>query len=171
MAILIKLIGARRTLEIGVYTGYSCLCTALAMPGDGRIVACDTDEGWTDMAKRYWKEAGVADKIDLVLGPASKTLEKLIENGQEDSFDFAFIDADKENYDLYYEYCLRLVRPGGLIALDNVLWGGSVIDPSINDADTEAIRALNRKIYRDTRVDISLVPISDGLTIVMKQGL
>lgn len=168
MAMLIKLLGAKRTLEIGVYTGYSALWTALALPDDGKIIACDVSKEWTAVARRYWQEAGVAHKIDLRLAPAAKTLSQLIEEGRAGSFDFAFIDADKQNYDLYYESCLQLVRPGGLIAIDNVFWGGSVADSSDTDSDTEAIRALNNKIHADPRVDISMVPIADGLTLARK---
>lgn len=169
MALLIKMIGARRTLEVGVYTGYSALCTALALPDDGRIIACDVNEEWTTVARRYWQEAGVAHKIDLRLAPASDTLAQLIEDGRAESFDFAFIDADKINYDRYYEQCLALIRPGGLIAVDNVLWDGAVADSSITDPDTEAIRAFNKKIHPDARVDLSLVPIADGLTLARKR--
>lgn len=167
MGLLVKMLGARRTLDIGVYTGYSSLCIGLALPKDGKVIACDDNREWTDMAKRYWQMAGVADKIELYLGPAQQTLESLLGKGP-DSFDFAFIDADKMNYDMYYEYCLQLIRPGGLIAIDNVLWGGAVADASINDDDTVAIRTLNRKIHTDPRVEISLVPIADGLALARK---
>lgn len=170
MALLIELTGARRTLEIGTFTGYSTLAVALALPADGRIVACDISEVFTAMGRRYWAEAGVADKIDLRLGPAVETLDALLnEAGAAGSFDFAFIDADKSNYGLYYERCLSLLRPGGLIAVDNVLWNGSVADPSKNDVDTRAIRALNEKMHHDTRVGISLVPIGDGLMLARKR--
>ncbi len=169
MALLVKLLGARQTLEIGVFTGYSSLWTALALPEDGEIVACDISDEWTATARRYWEEAGVSHKIDLRLGPAVETLKQLIKEGQSNRFDFAFIDADKRNYDAYYEYCLKLVRPGGLIAIDNVLRHGAVVDRAIQDQDTQAIRALNKKILTDTRVDISLVPIADGLTLVLKR--
>ncbi len=168
MAMLIKLLGAKHTLEIGVYTGYSALWTALALPEDGRIIACDVSKAWTAVARRYWEEAGVAHKINLRLAPAAETLAKLIEEGLAGSFDFAFIDADKQNYDLYYEQCLQLIRQGGLIAIDNVLWDGAVADSSVNDTDTEAIRTLNHKIHADRRVDISMVPIADGLTLGRK---
>jgi predicted O-methyltransferase YrrM len=167
MGLLVKMLGARRTLDIGVYTGYSSLCIGLALPKDGRVIACDVNREWTDMAKRYWQKAGVADKIELHLGPAQQTLEYLLGKGT-DSFDFAFIDADKINYDIYYEYCLQLIRPGGLIAIDNVLWDGAVADAAINDDETLAIRALNRKIHTDPRVEISLVPIADGLALTRR---
>jgi len=167
MALLVHLLGARRTLDIGVYTGYSSLCVALALPRDGMVVGSDVSREWTDTAKRFWRRAGVEDKIELHLGPAGQTLETLLEKWKE-GFDFAFIDADKVNYDLYYEYCLQLVRPGGVIAIDNVLWGGAVADAAVNDADTRAIRALNRKIHTDSRVEISLVPIADGLALARK---
>ena len=167
MGLLVKLLGAERTLDIGVYTGYSSLCIALALPKRGRVIACDVNREWTDMARRYWLKAGMEDRIELHLAPARQTLEDLLRQGA-DSFDFAFIDADKINYDMYYEYCLQLIRPGGLIAIDNVLWDGAVADPAIKDADTLAIRALNKKIHLDRRVEISLVPIADGLGLVRK---
>ncbi|MBW2485101.1 MAG: class I SAM-dependent methyltransferase [Deltaproteobacteria bacterium] len=169
MALLVRLLGAKKTLDIGVYTGYSSLCIGLALPQNGRVIACDLNRQWTDIAKRYWHKAGVADKIDLRLAPARQTLEELLANKTAAaSFDFAFIDADKVNYDIYYEYCLQLVRPGGLIAVDNVLWDGAVADESVDDVDTEAIRALNSKIHADPRVELSLVPIADGLTLARK---
>jgi len=167
MALLVKLLGAKRTLEIGVYTGYSSLCIGLALPEDGRVIACDVNREWTDTAERYWRKAGVQDRIELHLGPAQQTLEGFCAEGT-DSFDFAFIDADKKNYDMYYEYCLQLIRPGGLIAIDNMLWKGAVADAAVNDDDTVAIRALNRKIHADPRVEISLVPIADGLALARR---
>jgi len=167
MGLLVKLLGARLTLDIGVYTGYSSLCIGLALPKAGRVIACDVNREWTDIARRYWQKAGVEEKIELRLAPARQTLADLLEKGT-DSFDFAFIDADKINYDMYYEYCLQLIRPGGLIAIDNVLWDGAVADDSVNDDETVAIRALNRKIHADPRVEISLVPIADGLGLVRK---
>ena len=167
MGLMVKLLGARRTLDIGVYTGYSSLCIGLALPEEGRVIACDVNREWTAMAKRYWRKAGVEDKIELHLGPAQQTLERFLGKGG-DSFDFAFIDADKINYDIYYEYCLQLIRPGGVIAIDNVLWKGAVADAGVHDVDTEAIRTLNQKIHTDPRVEISLVPIADGLTLVRK---
>lgn len=169
MALLVELIRAHRTLEVGTFTGYSALAVALALPPEGRVVACDISETFTAIGKRYWQEAGVADKIDLRIGPAAQTLEALIAEGAATTFDFAFIDADKVNYDAYYESCLRLVRGGGLIAIDNVLWNGAVADPERDDEDTMAIRALNAKIHQDERVTISLVPIGDGLTLARKR--
>ena len=169
MRVLIELINARKTLEVGVFTGYSSLSVALALPKDGRIVACDVSDEYTSIARRYWKEAGVADRIDLRIAPATETLAKLIADGQSESFDFAFIDADKENYKQYYEQSLKLLRRGGLIAIDNVLWSGRVIDPKVNDADTEAIRALNAQLHNDERVSLSLLPVGDGLTLARKR--
>ena len=170
MALLVRLLGARKTLDIGVYTGYSSLCIGLALPRDGRVIACDLNREWTDIAKRYWRKAGVAGKIELCLAPAQQTLEDLLAEKKKTAaaFDFAFIDADKKKYDMYYEYCLELIRPGGLIAIDNVLWDGAVADESVNDVDTIAIRSLNNKIHADPRVEISLVPIADGLTLARK---
>ncbi len=169
MALLVHLLSARKTLEIGVFTGYSSLAVALALPDDGRIIACDISEEWTSIARRYWREAGVERKIDLRLGPALKTLDDLIAQGQGGRFDFAFIDADKGNYINYYERALVLVRQGGLIAVDNVLWDGKVIDPSVNDADTCAIRAFNESLHNDERVWLSMLPIRDGLTLACKK--
>ena len=168
MALLVKLIAARRTLEIGVFTGYSALAVALALPQDGCIVACDVSREYTDVARTYWEKAGVAAKIDLRLAPAVDTLDGLIAEGQAGHFDFAFIDADKTSYDVYYERCLTLLRQGGLIAIDNVLWGGRVAHPAEDD-DTAAIQALNRKLHGDARIDLSLLPISDGLTLARKR--
>lgn len=168
MALLIKLIGAKKTLEIGVFTGYSSLVVALALPADGKIVACDVSEEYTSVARRYWQDAGVADKIDLHIAPALETLDNLLTTGETGTFDFAFIDADKGNYDNYYERCLELIRPGGLIAIDNVLWSGKVADTEIQDNQTNKIRALNRKLHEDSRITLSLVPIADGLTLAMK---
>lgn len=170
MAFLVTLTGARRALEVGVFTGYSSLAVALAMPPEGRLVASDVSESWTAVARRYWEEAGVADKVSLRLGPAIETLEALLADGQAGSFDFAFIDADKENYGRYYEAALALVRPGGLIAIDNVLWGGAVADPADQDADTQAIRALNARLHHDARIDLTMLPIGDGLTLARKRG-
>jgi caffeoyl-CoA O-methyltransferase len=169
IALLLQLMGARRTLEIGVFTGYSSLAVALALPNDGNILACDVSEEYTSIAKRYWAEAGVDHMIDLRLRPALETLQELITQRQHNRFDFAFIDADKANYEGYYEYALELIRPGGLIAIDNVLWDGKVIDPDANDADTVAIRALNMKLHTDSRVNLSMVPISDGITLCYKR--
>ncbi len=165
MALLVRLIGARRCLEIGTFTGYSALAVALALPTDGRVVCCDVSEEYTAVARRAWAGAGVVGKIDLHLAPARVTLDKLRAEGRHGSFDFAFIDADKENYDHYYEAALELVRAGGVIAIDNVLWSGAVIDPKKQDADTKALRALNRKLRDDQRVDISMLPLGDGLTL------
>ncbi len=170
MQMLIKLIGAKNTIEVGVFTGYSSLAIALALPEDGRIVACDVNPQYTSVAEKFWVSAGVREKIDLRIGPARDTLSELISDGLAGTFDFAFIDADKVNYDHYYELCLQLIRPGGLITVDNVLWGGAVADDSINDTDTTSIRALNDKLHRDERIDLSLVPIGDGLTLAMKCG-
>lgn len=169
MALLVELIRAHRTLEVGTFTGYSALAVALALPPEGRVVACDISETFTTIGKRYWREAGVADKIDLRLGPAVETLEALVAEGAATTFDFAFIDADKANYDTYYELALKLVRRGGLIAIDNVLWNGAVADPERDDEDTMAIRALNAKVHQDERVTISLVPIGDGLALARKR--
>jgi caffeoyl-CoA O-methyltransferase len=169
MALLVKLVGARRTLEIGVFTGYSTLAVALALPPDGRIVACDVSEEWTAVGRAHWQKAGVADRIDLRLGRATKTLDELLAAGEAGRFDFAFIDADKESYGAYYERCLQLVRAGGLIAIDNTLWSGAVIDPAHRDADTEAIRALNDAIHRDPRVDAAMLTVGDGLTLARKR--
>lgn len=170
MALLVHLIRARKTLEIGVFTGYSSLAVALALPEDGHIIACDISEEWTAVARRYWKEAGVERKIDLRLRPALQTLDELIALGQAGTFDFAFIDADKSNYANYYERCLVLVRPGGLIAVDNVLWSGAVINPKAKDKDTTAIRAFNKSLHTDDRVWISMLPMRDGLTLAVKKA-
>ncbi|MDX1696174.1 MAG: class I SAM-dependent methyltransferase [Ketobacteraceae bacterium] len=169
MALLVRLLGARRIVEVGTYTGYSSLAMASAMADDGTIVCCDISEEWTRVAKRYWDKAGVSHKMDLRLAPAADTLQALRAEFGDGSFDAAFIDADKENYDTYYEQCLALMRPGGLIMIDNVLWGGSVIDDSVQDEDTVAIRALNRKLKSDDRIDLSLIPIADGLTLARKR--
>jgi len=170
MALLIELIGTRRYLEIGTFTGYSALSAALALPKDGRVVALDVSEEWTAIARRHWRAAGVAGKIDLRLAPALDSLKAMLKAGEAGSFDLAFIDADKTNYDGYYEACLKLVRKGGLIALDNMLWGGSVADATKRDADTRSIRALNKKIRDDARVTSSLVPIGDGLVLCRRRA-
>jgi predicted O-methyltransferase YrrM len=169
LGLLVELVGARRCLEVGVFTGYSSLATALAMPADGQLIACDVSAEWTQIAERYWAEAGVSHKISLRLAPALTTLDALIADGQSQKFDFAFVDADKGGYAAYYERCLELLRPGGLLAVDNVLWGGSVADPADTDADTQAIRALNAKAGADPRVTLSLVTIGDGLLLVRKR--
>jgi caffeoyl-CoA O-methyltransferase len=168
MALLIRLMKAKRVLEIGVFTGYSALAMALALPEDGLITALDVRWDWTAIARRYWEMAGVSDKIDLRLAPALETLESLLADGQAGRYDFAFIDADKENYDAYYERTLTLLRPGGLMVIDNVLWGGRVADAAADDPDTRAIRALNEKLRSDPRVFTSLIPVADGLALVLK---
>jgi len=169
LALLMQLLGGRKTLEIGVFTGYSSLAVALALPEDGRVIACDVNEEYTSVARRYWREAGVDRKIDLRLRPALETLDALIAGGEGGRFDFAFIDADKANYANYFERALVLVRAGGLIAIDNVLWYGKVIDPEVQDADTRAIRAFNEKLHGDERVWLSMLPVRDGLTLACKK--
>ena len=169
MGLLAKLIGAKRCIEIGVFTGYSALVVALALPEDGKIVACDVNEEWTSIGRRFWKEAGVDHKIDLRLQPALRTLDSLIAVGESGNFDFAFIDADKPNYDAYYERVLQLLRAGGLILIDNVLWSGKVVDPDAKDAETMAFKNLNAKLHKDERVDVSLLGIGDGVTLVRKR--
>jgi len=169
MALLVELIGARKILEIGVFTGYSSTCMALALPPEGRLIALDLSEEHTRTARQYWQRAGVADRIELHLGPALDSLDKLLRDGEMGSFDLAFIDADKGNYTAYYERSLELLRPGGLLLIDNVLWSGKVADPSVQDEDTLAIRALNSKIHTDDRVTAVLVPIADGLSLVRKR--
>ncbi len=168
MQLLVRAIGARRCIEIGTFTGYSALAVALALPPGGRIVCCDVSEEWTSIARKYWNLASVSRKIQLKLGPALATLDDLLPENR-GKFDFAFIDADKTNYENYYERCLKLVRRGGLIAIDNTLWHGRVIDRRDRSADTRAIRAFNRRLRRDRRVEISLVPIGDGLTLALKR--
>ena len=170
MALLARLAGARRCLEVGVFTGYSSLVTALALPDDGSIVACDVSEEWTAVARRYWREAGVAHKIELRLAPATETLDDLLAQGRAGTFDFAFIDADKTNYLAYYERTLALLRTGGLALVDNTLWSGRVADPEVADADTVALRHFNEVLHRDERIDLSLLPLGDGLTVVRKRG-
>ena len=169
MALIARLIGARRCLEVGVFTGYSSLATALALPDDGRIVACDVSEEWTSVARRYWQQAGVTHKIELHLAPATDTLDALMAQGQAGTFDFAFIDADKTNYLAYYERTLALLRAGGLVLIDNTLWSGKVADPEVADADTVALRHFNEVLHRDERVDLSLLPLGDGLTLARKR--
>ncbi|UKO98063.1 class I SAM-dependent methyltransferase [Nostoc sp. UHCC 0870] len=169
MALLVQLLGAKKTLEVGVFTGYSSLVVALALPPEGQIVACDHSEEFTAIARRYWQQAGVAHKIHLHIAPALETLDQLLATGEAETFDFAFIDADKSNYDNYYERSLQLVRKGGLIAIDNVLWSGRVADPQIQDNRTKKIRAFNEKLLQDQRVSLSLVPIGDGLTLALKK--
>ncbi|MGF1498653.1 MAG: class I SAM-dependent methyltransferase [Elainellaceae cyanobacterium] len=169
MALLVRLMGATRALEIGVFTGYSSLCVALALPEDGKLVACDVSEEYTAIAQRYWQQARVDHKIDLRLAPALETLDQLLASGQAETFDFAFIDADKSNYGSYYERSLQLVRPGGLVAIDNVLWSGRVADPAVQDNRTSAIRGFNQTLHQDERIHLSLVPIADGLSLALKK--
>lgn len=170
MTLLVRLLGARRALEIGTFTGYSALAIARGLPPDGRLIACDISAEWTAVARRYWEQAGLHHIIDLRLAPALATLNGLIAAGESGRFDFAFIDADKTRLSDYYEACLTLLRPGGLVAVDNVLWGGRVADPADEDDSTRAIRAFNRRLHQDARVDLSLVPIGDGLTLARKRA-
>lgn len=169
MALMVKLMSARRIIEIGTFTGYSSLCMALALPENGTLLCCDVSEEWTQVARRYWRLAGVDHKIDLQLAPALETLNRQVEAGLAGTFDLAFIDADKSNYAAYFENCLALLRPGGLIMVDNTLWSGRVADRSINDEDTAAIRAFNAALKHDERVDFSLLPMADGLTLIRKR--
>jgi predicted O-methyltransferase YrrM len=168
MALLVKLIGARRTIEIGVFTGYSSLAVALALPDDGHILACDISDEYTQIARKFWQRAGVADKITLVLAPALQTLDARLAAGEAGAYDFAFIDADKTGYDGYYERCLKLLRPGGLITVDNVLWRGAVAHEA-KDADTKALQAFNTKLHGDQRIDLAMLPVGDGLTLARKR--
>lgn len=168
MALLVKLIGAKKCLEIGTFTGYSALAVAMALPDDGKLIACDVNEEWTSIGKDYWARANVAQKIDLRLGAAAKSLSKLIEDGEIGSFDFVFIDADKVNYTEYYNLSLQLLRSGGLILIDNVLWSGNVADPKVNDPDTVALRQLNKALLNDQRITLSVLPVGDGLTLCRK---
>ena len=169
MALLVELIGARRCLEVGTFTGYSSLCVALAMPVDGHLVCCDISREWTDVARRYWAQAGVADKIELRLGLALETLDGMITEGLAGSFDFAFLDADKDNYPAYADRMIALLRPGGLLAIDNVFWGGEVAEPEVDNAAVRGIRSLNRMLASDERVSLAMVPIADGLTLARKR--
>ena len=169
MQVLVRMLGVKRYLEIGTFTGYSALCVALAMPASGRLVCCDLSDKWTSVARQFWRKARVDSKIQLRLAPALETLDSLLRERQAGRYDFAFIDADKQNYLNYFERCLRLVRRGGLIAIDNTLWSGSVADPRQRDSDTRAIRAFNRRLHRDKRIDVALVPIGDGLTLAYKR--
>ena len=168
MALLVKLLGARRAIEIGVFTGYSALTVALALPDDGRLLACDIRDDYTRVGRPFWQQAGVAHKIDLRLAPALETLDAQLADGASGQYDFAFIDADKTGYDAYYERCLQLLRPGGLVAIDNTLWSGSVARTA-SDADTAALQQLNTKLHHDERVDLSLLPVGDGLTLARKR--
>ena len=169
LGMLMRLMGARRCIEVGVFTGYSSLSVARALPADGQLIACDVSETWTAIARKYWREAGLDGKIDLRLAPALDTLDALLAGGEAGKFDFAFIDADKANYGAYYDRLIQLVRPGGLIAVDNVLWYGRVIDSRENDIDTVSIRAFNAKLRADGRVHICMLPIGDGLTLAFKK--
>jgi predicted O-methyltransferase YrrM len=168
MALLVRLLGARRTIEIGVFTGYSTLAVALALPDDGRVLACDISDDYTRIGKPFWQQAGVAHKIDLQLAPALTTLDARLAAGEAAGYDFAFIDADKPGYDAYYERCLQLLRPGGLVMVDNTLWGGDVARPA-ETADTRALQALNDKLHHDERIDLCLLPFSDGVTLARKR--
>lgn len=168
MSLLVKLLGVRRAIEVGTFTGYSALTVALAMPADGRLLACDISEEYTRIGRPFWAQAGVADKIQLVIGPAIATLDARLAAGEAGHYDFAFIDADKTSYDAYVERCLVLLRPGGLIAIDNTLWSGAVARPASDD-NTRALQALNDKLIRDERIDLSLLPIGDGLTLARKR--
>ncbi len=169
LAMLVELTGARRCIEVGTFTGYSSTVVALALPEDGHLVCCDVSEEWTSLARRYWAEAGVAEKIDLRIAPATRTLDGLLADGEESTYDFAFVDADKAGYDGYYERLLRLVRPGGLIAFDNMLWGGEVLDEHATDDDTRALRALNAKLAGDERISLCLLPVADGVTLARRR--
>ena len=169
LALLVKLMGAKRALEIGVFTGYSSLAVALALPPDGKLTACDVSEDYTSIARRYWEAAGVAEKIDLQIAPALETLDRLLADGAAGSYDFAFIDADKSSYPDYYDRALQLLRPGGLIAIDNVLWSGRVADPQEQDNRTSLIRQFNQMLHQDQRISLSMLSIADGLTLVLKK--
>ena len=169
MHFLVQSIGARKTLEVGVFTGYSALWVAWGLPEDGKIIACDVSEEYTSVGRRYWKEAGIENKIDLRLAPALETLDELLGSGHAGTFDFAFIDADKTNYDGYYERALQLLRPRGVIAIDNTIWSGRVADPTEKDEDTVSIRQLNAKLHQDERVTLSMLTVGDGLTMAMKR--
>jgi predicted O-methyltransferase YrrM len=169
LALLVRLTGARKALEVGVFTGYSSLAVALALPEEGRLVALDVSESYTAIARRYWAQAGVSDRVDLHLAPALETLAAMRARGEDGTFDFAFVDADKGNYGHYYEQALALLRPGGLLAVDNTLWGGRVADASCTDADTEAIRSLNARMQADPAIDFCLVPVGDGLSLARKR--
>jgi predicted O-methyltransferase YrrM len=169
LSLLVKLLGARRAIEIGTFTGYSAICIARSLGAGGTLLACDVSEEWTAVARDFWRRAGLAERIELALAPALETLDRLIADGRSGSFDFAFIDADKENYDAYYERCLALVRSAGLIVFDNVLWSGAVADKKDRSTSTVALRALNDKLVADARVEVSMVPIGDGMTLALKK--
>lgn len=168
LAFIVDLLGAKKTLDIGVFTGYSSLVVAMALPDEGKVIACDINNEWTKVAKKYWQLANQEKKIELRIAPALETLESLIKNNESNTFDFVFIDADKKNYSGYYDYALQLLKPGGVIAVDNVLWGGAVIDPNDNDENTLAIREFNTKIYQDSRIKMTMLPIADGLSLIRK---
>lgn len=169
MGVMVQMLKAKKTLDIGTFTGYSALAVALALPADGKVYAFDVSEEWTNIARKSWEAAGVSNKIELKLGPADQSLQALLDQHQENTFDFAFIDADKSNYDIYYELALKLLRAGGVVAVDNVLWSGAVADTSVHDKSTEAIRALNKKIHADQRVNVCMLPIGDGVTLAIKK--
>ena len=169
LAVLVRLMWARKGIEVGTFTGYSALWVASALPNDGKLVCCEVNETFAGVARKFWEKAGLADKIELRMGPAKDTLDAITAGLDVGTFDYAFIDADKANYDAYYERCLQLVRPGGLIAIDNTLWDGKVADPAVTDADTVAIRALNAKIHADERVEVSFLPFADGLTLCVRR--
>lgn len=169
MAFLVELTDARKAVEVGTFTGYSALCVAQALPADGALICCDVSEEWTAVGKKYWEQAGVSDRISLRIGPAVDTLKAIRDAGEESTFDFGFIDADKTNYRSYYEHVLALLKTGGLLLIDNVLWGGSVANPDKTDEDTEAIRALNTFVHHDDRVSLSMLPVGDGLTLALKR--
>ena len=169
MSLLIKLMGAKRAIEIGTYTGYSSICVASAMPEDGKLICCDISPQWTSIAEKFWARAGLENKIELFSQPAAQTLQKLLDDGAERSFDFIFIDADKQNYIMYYEMALHLLRKGGLIAVDNTLWSGAVADPENSEPGTRAIRRFNETLKQDDRVSHSLLTIGDGLTLILKE--
>lgn len=169
MSVLLRAIGAKRTLEVGVFTGYSLLSTAMTLPADGRVTACDISEKWAGVARRYCEQAGVSSKVDFRIGDARDSLARLVEEGEAGTFDFVFLDADKEGYEVYYEHGLTLLRPGGLLVADNVLWSGDVIDETKQDSETNALRAFNAKLYQDDRVHISMLPFADGLTLAVKR--
>ena len=169
MHLLLKLINGKNAIEIGVYTGYSSVIIASALADSGKLIACDISEEWTGIARKYWRQAGIEHKIDLRLAPAVETLQQLLDDGKHQQFDFIFIDADKENYSRYFDYSVELLKPGGLIMVDNVLWSGRVIDAESNDVDTVAIRAFNKKLLNDSRVEICMIPISDGVTLARKR--
>lgn len=168
MGLLVELLKARNIIEVGTFTGYSALCMALAMPDDGRLICCDISDEWTAIARRYWEEAGIEERVRLHLAPAEDTLRQLLTQGEANRFDMAFIDADKENYPVYYELCLQLLRPGGVLLADNTLWGGSVANTAETSSSTQAIREFNETLYQDDRISLSLLPIGDGLTLARK---